>query len=50
MITAQKVKELRERTGVGMCKCKEALKESNGDIDVESCSRILSPGPVSIKI
>ena len=34
MITAQKVKELRERTGVGMAKCKEALKESNGDIDL----------------
>ncbi len=34
MITAQAVKELRERTGVGMAKCKNALKESNGDIEL----------------
>lgn len=34
MITAQKVKELRERTGVGMSKCKEALEGANGDIDL----------------
>lgn len=31
-ITAQMVKELREKTGVGMMKCKEALKETDGDI------------------
>lgn len=34
MITAEKVKELRERTGVGMAKCKEALQEAKGDIEV----------------
>lgn len=34
MITAQMVKELRERTGAGMMECKKALQESNGDIDV----------------
>ncbi len=34
MITAQKVKELRERTGVGMTKCKKALEESSGDIEL----------------
>ncbi len=34
MITAQKVKELRDRTGVGMAKCKEALKGADGDIEV----------------
>ncbi|MCH9634088.1 MAG: Elongation factor Ts [Chlamydiae bacterium] len=34
MITAQKVKELRERTGVGMSKCKKALEESSGDINL----------------
>ena len=32
-VTLQMVKELRERTGVGMSKCKEALVESEGDID-----------------
>lgn len=31
MITAQMVKELRERTGAGMMDCKKALNESNGD-------------------
>lgn len=30
--TAQDVKALREKTGVGMMKCKEALTESNGDM------------------
>jgi elongation factor Ts len=32
-ITAQLVKELRERSGVGMMDCKTALKETNGDLD-----------------
>lgn len=27
------IKELRERTGIGMMECKKALEESNGDID-----------------
>ena len=31
-ITAQLVKELRERTGAGMMECKSALKEAGGDI------------------
>jgi elongation factor Ts len=31
-ITAQLVKELRERTGAGMMECKSALKEANGVI------------------
>jgi elongation factor Ts len=31
-ITAQQVKELRERTGAGMMECKSALKEANGVI------------------
>lgn len=31
MITAQMVKDLRERTGAGMMDCKKALSESNGD-------------------
>ncbi|MEO6688876.1 MAG: translation elongation factor Ts [Dokdonella sp.] len=32
-ITAQLVKELRERTGAGMMECKKALVENKGDID-----------------
>ena len=32
-ITPQMVKELRERTGVGMSKCKEALVESDANMD-----------------
>ena len=31
-ITAGQVKELREKTGVGMMKCKEALVEAGGDV------------------
>jgi elongation factor Ts len=31
-ITAQMVKELRERSGAGMMECKKALVEANGDI------------------
>jgi elongation factor Ts len=32
-ITAQAVKELRERTGAGMMECKGALQEANGDME-----------------
>ncbi len=32
-ITAQMVKELREKTGVGMMDCKTALKETDGDME-----------------
>ena len=32
-ITADAVKELRERTGAGMMECKKALVETNGDLD-----------------
>ncbi|KAA1036961.1 translation elongation factor Ts [Macrococcus equipercicus] len=32
-ISAQLVKQLRERTGAGMMDCKKALTETNGDID-----------------
>jgi elongation factor Ts len=31
-VTAQMVKELREKTGAGMMDCKKALVETNGDI------------------
>lgn len=33
MISADKVKELREKTGVGMMDCKKALQETDGDIE-----------------
>ncbi len=33
-ISASLVKELRERTGLGMMECKAALVEANGDIDL----------------
>jgi len=33
MITAEMVKELRERTGAGMMDCKKALTETEGDLD-----------------
>jgi len=32
-ISAEKVKELREKTGLGMMKCKEALQKSAGDFE-----------------
>jgi elongation factor Ts len=32
-ITAQMVKELRERTGAGMMDCKSALEETGGDME-----------------
>ncbi len=33
-ITAAMIKELRERTGIGMGKCKEALEVAHGDMDL----------------
>ncbi len=38
-ISAEKVKELREKTGVGFMECKAALQEANGDL--ESATTIL---------
>lgn len=32
-ITAELVKELRQRTGIGVMECKQALEESEGDIE-----------------
>ena len=32
-ITAEQVKQLRERTGAGMMECKKALVETGGDLD-----------------
>ncbi|MCX8009701.1 MAG: translation elongation factor Ts, partial [Ignavibacteria bacterium] len=33
MITAEQVRNLREKTGAGMMDCKKALEESNGDFE-----------------
>ncbi|MDF1692834.1 MAG: translation elongation factor Ts [Zhongshania sp.] len=33
-VSASMVKELRDRTGLGMMECKKALNESNGDIEL----------------
>lgn len=33
MVTAEMVKELRERTGAGMMECKKVLTEANGDME-----------------
>lgn len=33
VISASQIKELRERTGVGMAKCKEALEEAKGNME-----------------
>lgn len=33
-ITAELIKELRERTGIGMAKCKEALEQAHGDMEL----------------
>jgi len=33
-VSASMVKELRQRTGLGMMECKKALKETDGDIDL----------------
>jgi len=33
MVTAELVRQLRERTGAGMMDCKKALNETNGDMD-----------------
>ncbi len=45
-ITASQVKELRDRTGVGMSKCKEALEEAKGDMD-EAISILRKAGMAS---
>lgn len=63
-ITAELVKELRERTGAGFMECKKALVETNGDIDLavyelrkkglasasKKSSRIASEGIVGVAI
>ena len=45
-VTPQMIKTLRERTGVGMIKCKKALEESSGDIE-EAISLLRKAGVAS---
>lgn len=42
-ITAESVKELREKTGAGMMDCKRALTEAGGDID-KACTILREKG------
>lgn len=63
-ITASMVKELRERTGLGMMDCKKALSEADGDMDkaiedlrkasglkaAKKASRVAAEGTVMTKI
>ena len=47
-ITASLVKELRERTGLGMMECKKALSETDGDlVKAEDLMRIKSGSKAS---
>jgi elongation factor Ts len=62
-ITADSVKQLRERTGAGMMECKKALVETNGDLDAaadlmrktglakadKKASRIAAEGTVAVE-
>src|SRR5215475_3933591 len=62
-ITADAVKQLRERTGAGMMECKKALVEANGDLDAaaeamrksglakadKKASRIAAEGVIAIE-
>ncbi|WP_067519844.1 translation elongation factor Ts [Endozoicomonas ascidiicola] len=63
-VSAAMVKELRERTGLGMMECKKALVEANGDIEVaiedmrksgqakaaKKAGRIAAEGIVAVKV
>src|SRR6201999_2787018 len=62
-ITADSVKQLRERTGAGMMECKKALVETQGDLDAaaelmrktglakadKKASRVAAEGTVAIE-
>ena len=63
-ISATMVKELRDRTGLGMLECKKALRETDGDIDLaienlrksggmkaaKKASRVAAEGAVATKV
>jgi translation elongation factor EF-Ts len=40
-VTTAQVKELRERTGAGMLDCKNALVETDGDIELATCVNLV---------
>jgi len=44
-ITASMVKELRDRTGLGMMDCKKALTEAGGDIEGSAAPHLCGPEP-----
>ena len=48
MITAQQVKELREKTGAGMMDCKKVLTETDGDM--EKAAELLRERGISRRI
>jgi elongation factor Ts len=47
-ITAQQVKELRDKTGAGMADCKKALEESNGEMQ-EAVEFLRKKGAASVE-
>jgi elongation factor Ts len=63
-VTAEAVKQLRERTGAGMMECKKALVECNGDLDAaaelmrkqglakadKKASRVAAEGVVALEV
>lgn len=63
-VTATQVKELRDRTGLGMLECKKALQEANGDIELaieelrkssgmkaaKKAGRVAAEGAVAVRV
>lgn len=63
-ISASMVKELRDRTGLGMMECRKALQEANGDIEVaieelrkssglkaaKKAGRVAAEGSVAVRV
>ena len=49
-ISAQQVKELRERTGLGMMECKAALTETSGAKVEKKAGRIAAEGAIGINV
>ena len=47
-ITADTVKQLRERTGAGMMECKKALVETKGDLDAAAAAAAVGPAPTQV--
>lgn len=63
-VTATQVKELRDRTGLGMMECKKALQDANGDIELaieelrkssgmkaaKKAGRVAAEGSVAVRV